>query len=141
MPASATLSSRITIQQVLLLIPWKPETAETAPAVQEPTPPPPPPPPLPQKVIIPAGTQFTVRLNDPLDSERNQVGDTFHGSLSAPIVINGETAIPSGADVVGRVAEVKSAGRFAGNADAGTDFGLDERQDLQHPNQSVVTCG
>ena len=74
------------------------------------------PPPPPQKITIPAGTQLTVRLNDPLDSERNQVGDTFHGSLSAPIVINGETVIPSGADVVGRVADVKSAGRFAGNS-------------------------
>src|SRR5271157_650397 len=85
---------------------------QAAPAVQAPPPPPPPP----QKVTIPAGTQLTVRLNDPLDSERNQVGDTFHGSLSAPIVIDGETVIPSGADVVGRVADVKSAGRFAGNS-------------------------
>jgi len=88
---------------------------EPTPPVQAP-PPPPLPPPQPQKVLIPAGTQFTVRLNDPLDSERNQIGDTFHGSLSAPIVINGETVIPSGADVVGRVADVKSAGRFAGNS-------------------------
>jgi hypothetical protein len=87
---------------------------QTSPAVQ--TPPPPPPPPPPQKIMVPAGTQLTVRLNDPLDSERNQVGDTFHGSLSAPIVIDGETVIPSGADVVGRVADVKSAGRFAGNS-------------------------
>jgi hypothetical protein len=87
---------------------------ETASAVQAPPPPLPPPPP--QKIMIPAGTQLTVRLTDPLDSERNQVGDTFHGSLSAPIVINGETVIPSGADVVGRVADVKSAGRFAGNS-------------------------
>ena len=86
---------------------------EAAPAVQTSPPPPPPPP---QKVTIPAGTQLTVRLSDPLDSERNQVGDTFHGSLSAPIVIDGETVIPSGADVVGRVADVKSAGRFAGNS-------------------------
>jgi len=76
-----------------------------------------PPPPLPQqKITIPAGTQLTVRLNDPLDSERNQVGDTFHGSLGAPIVIDGDTVIPSGADVIGRVADVKSAGRFAGNS-------------------------
>ncbi len=81
-----------------------------------PTPAPPPPPPPPQKVTIPAGTQLSVRLNDQLDSERNQVGDTFRGSLSTPIVINGETVIPSGADVVGRVADVKSAGRFAGNS-------------------------
>jgi len=82
--------------------------------VAPPPPQPPPPPPPPVKVTIPAGTQLSVRLNDPLDSEKNQVGDTFHGSLSAPIVIDGETVIPSGADVVGRVANVQSAGRFAG---------------------------
>ncbi len=82
------------------------------PAVQ--TPPPPPPPP--QKVTIPAGTQLTVRLNDPLDSERNQVGDEFHGSLGAPIVVDDQTVIPTGADVTGRVAAVQSAGRFAGSS-------------------------
>lgn len=91
-----------------------------APVVSEPepqpAPQPPPPPPPPQKVTVPAGTQLSVRLNDPLDSERNRVGDTFHGSLSSPIVIDGETVIPSGADVVGRVANVQSAGRFAGSS-------------------------
>jgi hypothetical protein len=87
-----------------------------AAAVQQAAPAPPPPPPPPQKVTIPAGTQLTVRLNDPLDSEKNQVGDTWHGTLSAPISLEGETVVPSGADVVGRVADVKSAGRFAGNS-------------------------
>jgi len=72
------------------------------------------PPPPPQKVTVPAGTQLTVRLNEPLDSERNQVGDQFHGSLGAPIVLDDETVIPIGADVTGRVAAVQSAGRFAG---------------------------
>jgi hypothetical protein len=67
-----------------------------APAVaQAPLPPPPP-----KKFTIPAGTQLTVRLNDPLDT----------------IVINDETVIPSGADVVGHVVDVKSAGRFAGSS-------------------------
>jgi hypothetical protein len=93
---------------------------QPTPPAPAPTPPPPPPPPVPppppQKVTIPAGTQLSVRLNDQLDSERSQVGDTFHGSLSTPIVINGETVVPSGADVIGRVADVKSAGRFAGNS-------------------------
>ncbi len=87
--------------------------AQPAPVVaQTPLPPPPPP----QKVTIPAGTQVTVRLNDPLDSEKNQVGDTFHGSLGAPIVIDDQTVIPTGADVTGRVAAVQSAGRFAGSS-------------------------
>ncbi len=76
----------------------------------------PPPPPPPKKITIPAGTQLTVRLNDSLDTERNQVGDSFHATLGAPIVIDDETVIPSGADVVGHVVDVKSAGRFAGNS-------------------------
>jgi hypothetical protein len=75
-----------------------------------------PPPPPPKKVTIPAGTQVTVRLNDALDTERNQVGDAFHGSLEAPIVVDDQTVIPEGADVAGRIADVKSAGRFAGNS-------------------------
>jgi hypothetical protein len=87
--------------------------AAPAPAVAQA--PPPPPPPL-KKVTVPAGTQLTVRLNDALDTERNQVGDTFHGTLGAPITINDETVIPSGADVVGHVVDLKSAGRFAGNS-------------------------
>lgn len=86
------------------------------PEAQPTPPPPPPPPPPPQKVTIPAGTQLSVRLNDALSSEINKIGDTFHGSLSSPIVIDGETIIPSGADVVGRVANVQSAGRFAGQS-------------------------
>ncbi len=87
-----------------------------APAAQPAAPPAPAPPPPPQKVTIPAGTQLSVRLNDSLDSEKNQVGDTFHGSLSVPIVLNGETVVPAGADVVGRVADVQSAGRMSGSS-------------------------
>jgi outer membrane lipoprotein SlyB len=75
------------------------------------------PPPPPKKVSIPAGTQITIRLNDGLDTERNQIGDQFHATTTAPIVINDETVIPSGADVVGRVVDLKSAGRFAGNSE------------------------
>jgi hypothetical protein len=87
-----------------------------SPEVQAPAPVAPAPPPKPVKVTVPAGTQLSVRLNDPLDSERNQVGDSFHGSLSAPIAVDGETVIPSGSDVVGRVVNVQSAGRFAGSS-------------------------
>jgi len=94
-----------------------PPAADPFPVAQQPAPsvaPVPPPPPKPQKVTIPAGTQITVRLSQPLDSERNQVGDSFRASLGAPIVVDDETVIPMGADVTGRVAAVQSAGRFAG---------------------------
>jgi len=81
----------------------------TAPAAPTPVPPP-------QKVTVPSGTQISVRLNDEVDSEKAQVGDVFHGSISAPVTVGEETVIPTTADVEGRVVEVKSAGRFAGQS-------------------------
>jgi hypothetical protein len=80
------------------------------------TPPPPPPPPQPKKISVPAGTQLSIRLVDALDSEKNQVGDSFRATLNAPVVIEDEVVIPQDADVQGRVVDVKSAGRYAGAA-------------------------
>ena len=77
---------------------------------------PPPPPPPPSKVTVPAGTQLSIRMTDEVDSEKAQVGDVFHGSISAPVSIDDQTAIPTTADVEGRVVDVKSAGRFAGGS-------------------------
>ena len=79
-------------------------------------PPAPTPVPTPQKITVPSGTQISVRLNDEVDSEKAQVGDVFHGSISAPVTVGEETVIPTTADVEGRVVEVKSAGRFAGQS-------------------------
>jgi hypothetical protein len=83
---------------------------------QSTAPPAPTPAPPPQKITVPAGTQISVRLNDEVDSEKAQVGDVFHGSISAPVTVDEETVIPTTADVEGRVVEVKSAGRFAGQS-------------------------
>ena len=89
--------------------------APPAPAAPA-TPPPPPPPPPPQKVSIPSGTALAVRLVDPIDSEKNQAGDTFHATLNNPITIDGQVVVPSGSDVTGHLADVKSAGKFAGQS-------------------------
>lgn len=80
------------------------------------TPTTPPPPAVPQKITVPAGTQLSIRLNDEVNSEKAQVGDVFHGSISSPVSIDDQTAIPTTADVEGRVVDVKSAGRFAGQS-------------------------
>jgi hypothetical protein len=87
-------------------------TAENTTAAQEP----PPPPPAPKKLIIDQGTQLTVRLIDPIDSEKNQTGDTFHATLNAPLTSDGEEAVPAGVELVGHLIEVKSAGKFAGQS-------------------------
>jgi BON domain len=91
-------------------------TSSSYDSSQSTAPPAPTPVPVPQKVTVPAGTQLSVRLNDEVDSEKAQVGDVFHGSISAPVTVGEETAIPTTADVEGRVVEVKSAGRFAGQS-------------------------
>jgi hypothetical protein len=80
------------------------------------TPSTPPPPAVPQKITVPSGTQLSIRLNDEVNSEKAQVGVVFHGSISAPVSIDDQTAIPTTADVEGRVVDVKSAGRFAGQS-------------------------
>ncbi len=91
-----------------------PTTAASAPVDN--TPPPPPPPPPPKKFIIDQGTQLTVRLVDPIDSEKNQTGDTFHATLNAPLTSDGEEAVPAGVEITGHLVDVKSASRFAGQS-------------------------
>jgi len=85
-----------------------------APVVQAPVAPPPPP--KPATVTIPEGTQIAIRLIDPLDSEKNQVGDRFRATLAHSVRVGDETVIPLGADVEGRVTDVKSAAHFAGKS-------------------------
>lgn len=75
-----------------------------------------PPPPPPQKVTVPYGTALSIRLVDPIDSEKNQLGDVFHATLNAPITQDGAVVIPSGSGVRGHLADVKSAGKFAGKS-------------------------
>jgi hypothetical protein len=89
--------------------------ANTAPAMpaanSTPTAAPPPPP-----IEVPAGTTIAVRMLDAVDSDKNQVGDTFRGTLETPIVIEDRVAIPANADVEGRVVDLASAGHFKGKS-------------------------
>ncbi len=76
----------------------------------------PPAPPAPKRLIIDQGTQLTVRLVDPIDSEKNQTGDTFHATLKSPLTSDGEQAVPAGTEIMGHLVDVKSAGKFKGQS-------------------------
>lgn len=65
--------------------------------------------------MAPSGTVVTVRTIDPINSDTTNVGETFRGSLDDPIVANGETLVPKGADVVMKVTKVQQSGRITGN--------------------------
>lgn len=87
------------------------------PAAVSTPPPAPAPPPAPTKYTIPSGTVLSVRLIDSIDSSRNRVGDTFRGTLNAPIRIDGDLAVASGAEVEGRLVDASNAGRYTGHSE------------------------
>jgi hypothetical protein len=69
-------------------------------------------------ITLPAGTNFAVRMIDSVDSQTSQVGQSFAGSLDAPVVdANGQTIIPRGADVVLKLVDSKQSGKIAGRAE------------------------
>ena len=69
---------------------------------------------VPQGFTIRPGYQLLVRLADPVDSKRDQPGQTYHASLEQPITVNGAVAIPRGADVVAVLRDEQQSGRITG---------------------------
>src|SRR6267154_332216 len=63
---------------------------------------------------IPPGTHVQMRITDSLSSERAKPGDTFHGVLDSPIVVNGQVWYPKGASVSGQVRDAHRSGRLSG---------------------------
>ncbi|MFZ0733453.1 MAG: hypothetical protein WAM79_14085 [Candidatus Sulfotelmatobacter sp.] len=68
---------------------------------------------------VPAGTALTVRLDTTLATFSNRVGDPFRGSVTQAIVVNGQTLIPAGATVEGRVTKISEPRRISGKPTIG----------------------
>jgi BON domain-containing protein len=82
-----------------------------------PAPPPPPPPPPPRRVTVPAGTSVRIQMMDSVDSSTDRVGQRFHASLQAPIVVGDEVIVPKGVDVVVKLTEASQAGKIQGRSE------------------------
>lgn len=65
-------------------------------------------------ITIPAGTNLSVRMMDSLDSKKNRTGETFRASVDAPLIVDGKTLVPKGAEAIGRITELQLPGRFKG---------------------------
>jgi hypothetical protein len=105
---------------------------------------PPAPQPVPSQLTIPAGTYITVRVNQLLSSDKNQVGDAFSATLVNPIVVNGVVVAEPGQTVGGRVAEAKKAGHIEGVARLGlqlTTLTLVDGQQLPIQCQLISRSG
>jgi hypothetical protein len=69
-----------------------------------------------QSVVVPSGTQITVRTIDAVDSDKNHPGDKFQASLEQPLVVNEVTVAPKGASVYGKLQQVQEAGQLTGKS-------------------------
>ena len=65
-------------------------------------------------IELPAGTNLVIRMIDGVDSERSSVGQSFAASLDQPVMIDGQTVIPRGADVVVKLVDAKESGKLTG---------------------------
>ncbi len=92
-----------------------PVAASNAPYPQSPAP-------TDSSVTIPAGTQVTVRLIDPVNSELDHLGQTYRVSLDQPVVVNGQTLIPRGADAVAFLIDAEHSGKIQGRTSLTLDL-------------------
>jgi BON domain len=87
-----------------------------APPPAEPTQVEAPAPPGPVTVTLVPGTVIPVRITESLDSGQTQADEVFHGTLAEDLIAGGMVAVPRGANVIGRVIEVRDAGHFSGSS-------------------------
>ena len=65
-------------------------------------------------MTIPAGMTISVRMLDAIDSGKNYAGETFRATVDAPLVVDGKTLVPRGAEAIGRLVTVEQSGRLQG---------------------------
>ena len=68
-------------------------------------------------ITLPAGTRIMVRTIDAIDSDKSRVGDRFTATLDQPLYANDLLVASRGAEVYGRLEEVKQSGQFAGRSE------------------------
>jgi hypothetical protein len=67
-----------------------------------------------QPLSIPAGTVLHCRVTETLTTKLNYQGDAFAATVSEPVMVNGRQAIPVGATLTGRIAQMDKPGRVKG---------------------------
>ncbi len=67
-----------------------------------------------QGASLPAGTGLRMRLETPLSTHKSRAGDVFNGRVTQAVVVKGQTMVPVGASVTGRVIKVSEPRRIAG---------------------------
>jgi len=70
-----------------------------------------------EPITIPAGSFFSVRMIDSIDSSRNQAGDEFAATLDVPLLVSNREVFPRHSDARVRLVQASSAGRMSGHSE------------------------
>ncbi len=62
------------------------------------------------------GMLLAIRTSEPLDSKKVKPGDYFQGTVAQSVYVGNVLAFPRGAQVTGRVVDVKKPGELQGGA-------------------------
>jgi BON domain len=73
--------------------------------------------PKPEPVVVPAGTNITIKTGEALGSKLSQTGQTFTGTVAQGVTVDGKTVIPSGSSVTGTVVTAKTKGKIKGEGE------------------------
>lgn len=96
--------------------------------------------PIASTLEVPAGTPIALRLGTTLSTKTSNVGDRFSATVTSPVHVHGDVAIPAGAEVAGHVAVAEQPGKSSGRGQLqlafetlsfnGRDYSLDSRSQV-----------
>jgi hypothetical protein len=69
-----------------------------------------------QAQAIPSGTTVSVRLGQTISSDKARSGDSWAGTLTSDVLVDGRVVARRGDPVQGRVVDAKASGRLSGTA-------------------------
>jgi hypothetical protein len=75
-----------------------------------------------REVVVPAGTQMAIRLDDTVASDSSRPEEAVRATLIEDLVVHGVTAIPEGSAVGGTVTQAKRSGKVKGVAELAIRF-------------------
>jgi len=70
----------------------------------------------PAKLTVPSGTYITVELQDGISTEKSSPGDSFTGTVSKDVIVDGLTTFKKGSVVHGLVVDAQEPGHEKGRA-------------------------
>lgn len=62
---------------------------------------------------IPKGTILMVKLDHPISTASNKIGDPITGTVEADVYLDNQIAVPAGSSVEGSIVDLESAGRVS----------------------------